>query len=83
MSHKGSFLRTAKRRPKVINFESAVVYKLAVELNAWIAGTDEEIKETEKHVRKWLMMGKTPDQIRQRHREILESFPSNDDGGAA
>ena len=75
MSNKGSLLRMGKRRPKVVNFDDAVVHRLAVELNVWIAGTDEEIRETEKHVRKWLMMGKTPDQIRQRHREILDSFP--------
>ncbi len=82
MSRRGGLLRTGKRRPKVANFEAAVVNRLAVELTEWCAATDEQVREAEKLVRKWLMKGKTPDEIRQRHREILESFAS-DEGGAA
>jgi hypothetical protein len=83
MSHKGSFLRQAKRRPKVVNFDGAVAHRLAVQMNLWIAGTEEEVAETERVVRKWLMSGKTPDQILQRHREILASMPTDDDRGEA
>ncbi|MEP5568095.1 MAG: hypothetical protein ABJN62_09705 [Halioglobus sp.] len=80
MSKKGSFLRTAKRRPKVVNFNDAVVDKLVKQLGAWINETEEEARETEKHVRRWLMAGNTPDQILKRHQESLDAMPGNDGG---